>query len=188
MSNQRINREQVLETGRTIIYREGMGALTFPRLAKELNIRSQSLYNYFKNLDDLIGQIGAGFMNELYQLVVESLVGLSGKAAFQKYALVAHDYLENQGRMVELLYHVHNFDQESDFYQAMSKVLDLLHKLVASVKLRHLDAESYVQTLLSSVLGFTFIEVMGFLPKDQQQRDHEFAGLLQLQLSEIKED
>ena len=47
--------------------------------------------------------------------------------------------------------------------------------------------DSYVQTLISSVLGFTVIEIMGFLPLDSVKRQQQFEELLDLQLSEIVE-
>ncbi|WP_338069804.1 TetR/AcrR family transcriptional regulator [Bombilactobacillus mellifer] len=182
-----MNRQQIITTAQQILFEEGLSSLTFQNLAKKLDVRSQSLYNHFKNLDDLLGQVGTIFMNDLYQLVVEGLVGLSGKAAFKKYAEIAHDYFESQGRMVELVYDVHNFAHDSSFYQAMARVLDLLNKLVASVKLQRMHDDAYVQTLISSVLGFTLIEIMGFLPTDPKQRQREFEELLTLQLSEIQE-
>lgn len=187
MSNQRINKEQILQTAQQIIFYKGVKSLTFQSLAKDLQIRSQSLYNYFRNLSDLIDQVGTIFMDNLYQQVIEGLVGLSGKAAFRRYAEIAHNYFESQGKMVELIYDVHNFSHDSQFYQAMARVLDLLNKLVASVHLRHMHNDSYVQTLISSVLGFTVIEIMGFLPLDSLTRQQQFEELLDLQLSEIVE-
>ncbi|UQS82176.1 TetR/AcrR family transcriptional regulator [Bombilactobacillus folatiphilus] len=187
MSNQRVTKDQIIQTAQGIIFHEGLTALSFPRLSKMLAIRSQALYNYFDNLDDLVNQIGAIFMDNLYQQVIESLVGLSGKAAFKKYAEVAHDYFESQGKMVELIYDVHKVNRESQFYQNTAKVLALLNKLVDSVHLKQMHAQSYVQTLISSVLGFTAIEMMGFLPPEKKQRQLEFQELLNLQLSEIDE-
>lgn len=187
MSNRRINREQIIQTAQTIIFDQGVKALTFQSLSKALNIRSQSLYNYFRNISDLIDQIGTIFMDNLYRRVTDGLVGMSGQAAFRRYAEIAHNYFESQGKMVELIYDVHNFDHDSSFYQATAKVLDLLNKLVASVHLRHMQADSYVQTLISSVLGFTVIEIMGFLPVERSERQRQFEELLDLQLSEISE-
>ncbi len=45
-----LDREKVLAAARVMVTRDGIRELTFQTLAKELNIRSQSLYNYFSNL------------------------------------------------------------------------------------------------------------------------------------------
>ncbi|MBA1394877.1 TetR/AcrR family transcriptional regulator, partial [Lactobacillus sp. XV13L] len=71
MSNQRISKEQIIQTAQKIIFEQGVQALTFQCLAKALKIRSQSLYNYFKNISDLIDQVGTIFMDDLYQQVIE---------------------------------------------------------------------------------------------------------------------
>lgn len=188
MVQKRLDHDQILVQSRGIILQDGISALTFPRLAKDLGVRSQSLYNYFKNKDDVIAQLGAQFLDALYQQVIEGLVGLTGKAAFAKYAQIAHDYFEGQGKMVELIYYIHNYGEDSAFYQAMGKVLDLLDTLVSSVQLKTMSAEAYVQTLISSVLGFTVLEIMGFLPADSALRHTQFQEMLQLQLSEIVVD
>lgn len=188
MSRRRLDHEQIIQQARQIVFDEGVLALTLPRLSKELGIRSQSLYNYFKNLDDLIEQLGARFLEDLYQQLIEGLVGYTGKQAFRKYAEIAHTYFESQNRMVELFYHIHNYSTDSSFYSAMAKILDLLNKLVHSVHLKHMDEDAYVQTLISSVLGFILIEIMGFLPTDERTSHQQFEQLLELQLSEIESD
>lgn len=188
MSRKRLDHEQIIQQAQKIVFNGGVIALTLPRLAKDLDIRSQSLYNYFKNLDDLIEQLGARFLEDLYQQLIEGLVGSTGKEAFRKYAQIAHNYFESQHKMVELLYHVDTYGKDSNFYLAMAKVLDLLNKLVHSVHLKNMDDDAYVQTLISSVFGFILIEIMGFLPKDEHVRHRQFAQLLELQLSEIESD
>ncbi|MFD1672630.1 TetR/AcrR family transcriptional regulator [Agrilactobacillus yilanensis] len=186
MSRKRLDHEQIIQQAQEIVYNDGVVALTFQRLSKDLDIRSQSLYNYFKNLDDLVEQLGARFLEDLYQQLIEGLIGLSGKAAFQKYADIAHTYFESQHRSVELLYQVHTYGTKSEFYLAMAKILDLLNTLVHSVTLKTMDEDAYVQTLISSVFGFIVLEIMGFLPTDEKKRHEQFRQLLELQLSEIK--
>lgn len=187
MVNRRVTKEQIVQVAQQIVFDDGIRSLSFPLIAQKLDIRSQTLYNYFKNLQDLINQIGADFMDNLYQLFMDNLIGLSGKAAFQKYGEVAHHYFENQGKLVELVYEVHRFSHDSLFYQKTARNWQILDKLVTGVRLKHMHAKSFVQTFISSVLGFTAIEMMGFLPSEPKQRQQSFQELLALQLNEIIE-
>jgi len=180
-----LDRDKVLEAARAIVLRDGsFQALTFQSLAKELDIRSQSLYNYFHNMDEVIETLGTEFMDRLYQRLVERLSGVSGREALKIYAETAHDYFDSEGPMVELLYFIHNYPETSPFVEATGKALGLLRRLVKNVKLRQMDASAYVQAFISSVLGFTVLEIMGFLPDRNPGRKTSFQELLGLYLDE----
>ncbi|WP_054725509.1 TetR/AcrR family transcriptional regulator [Paucilactobacillus hokkaidonensis] len=62
-----LDQEKVLSTATEIVRNEGIKALTLSRLASELDIRTQSLYNYIANLDELIALVGARLVNKLRQ-------------------------------------------------------------------------------------------------------------------------
>ena len=64
-----LDREKVLAAARVMVTRDGIRELTFQTLAKELNIRSQSLYNYFSNLDAVIEALGTYIKNSLNKSV-----------------------------------------------------------------------------------------------------------------------
>jgi len=182
-----LDRDKVLEAARQIIIRDGtLRDLSFQTLAKELDIRSQSLYNYFHNLDEVIETLGAEFMNELYQRLVERLTGVSGREALKIYAETAHDFFDDAGPMMELIYFIHNYPDSSPFVQATGKLISLLRRLVTTVKLRQMDTSAFVQAFISSVLGFTVLEIMGFLPDKHPSRKTSFQELLGLYLDEAE--
>jgi len=182
-----LDRDKVLEAARQIIIRDGtVRDLSFQSLAKELDIRSQSLYNYFRNLDEVLENLGAEFMNELYQRLVERLTGVSGREALKIYAETAHDFFDDAGPMMELIYFIHNYPDSSPFVQATGKLIAILRRLVATVKLRNMDTSAFVQAFISSVLGFTVLEIMGFLPDKNPSRKTSFQELLELYLDEAE--
>ena len=71
--------------------------------------------------------------------------------------------------------------------QGTGDVINLLKRLIVHTELKQMAKESFVQNFISSVLGFTVLEVMGFLPDGQPSRDTTFESLLDLYLSEVKE-
>ena len=74
--HQILHREIVLDAARTMVAQDGIRDLTFQTLAKELNICSQSLYNYFPNLPAVIEALGTEFMHNLYQELIENVSGI----------------------------------------------------------------------------------------------------------------
>lgn len=185
--HQILHREIVLDAARTMVAQDGIRDLTFQTLAKELNICSQSLYNYFPNLPAVIEALGTEFMHNLYQELIENVSGISGKEAIRAFAEVAHRYFERQQSLDEIIYFVHQFPESSPFVQGTGDVINLLKRLIVHTELKQMAKESFVQDFISSVLGFTVLEVMGFLPDNKASRDTSFESLLDMYLTEIKE-
>lgn len=63
-----------------------------PNLAKALDIRSQSLYNYVANREEMVSLTGARLMQQMYQQVVDGIIGLSGSKAYLKFADIVRDF------------------------------------------------------------------------------------------------
>lgn len=56
----------IIETARKIVQKDGLSALSARKLSKETGHSLGSMYSYFKNLDDLILNINAITMDDLY--------------------------------------------------------------------------------------------------------------------------
>lgn len=181
-----LDREKVLQAAQDIVKDHNFEALTFQSLAKTLDVRSQSLYNYFDNLDCVVEALGEQFMNALYDQLTEALTGISGREALQTYAQIAHDYFDQQGQLFQLIYYVHQYPEDSGFVTATGKVLNLLRRLIAHVRLKHMTQEAYVQALISAVLGYTVLEIMGFLQSTPPVTKTNFHQLLNLYMAEVQ--
>lgn len=154
--------EKVVNQAIAIIQDDGIKSLTLPRLAHALDIRTQSLYNYIANLDELISLIGARLVAEMCQTIKNDIVGLSDDEALTKFAVVARQYLLSQGHLALVLYDLHSFPKNSQFNIEAHKLVALLDQVIASSHLKESDQTSVSQTLISAVLGFVFIETSNF--------------------------
>ena len=81
--------DKVVNQAIEIIQADGIKALTLPRLAKVLDIRTQSLYNYIANLDELVSLIGARLIREMCQEIKDGIIGLSDNVALIQFASIA---------------------------------------------------------------------------------------------------
>lgn len=181
-----LDQQKVLAIAGELASESGVANLNFKDLATRLDIRSQSLYNYYPNVEALIEALGADFLTQLDTQLTRGLVGLSGTASLKRFAEISHDYFDSTGKRVQLLYYVHRYAETSPFVQAMQAVIDLLKRLVAGVHLRHTTQEAYVQSFIASVLGFTVLEIMNYLPGID--RNENYHQMLQLYLSEVQND
>lgn len=179
-----LDSQKVLATARTMATETGIADLNFRTLAQRLDIRSQSLYNYYPNIEAVIEALGADFMSGLYTQLVVGLTGIAGRDALARFADIAHDYFDSTGNLVQLIYYVHRYADDSPFVVALSQVVDLLKRLVAGVTLKTMSHEAFVQGLVASVLGFTVLEIMNFLPG--VARATNYHQMLQLYLNDVK--
>lgn len=182
-----LSKEKIMATAQEIIGNQGFPQLTFGSLAKTLDVRSQSLYNYYANVDAVIEDIGTNFMKTLYLKMAENLTGISGKEALRGYADIAHAYFESQGQLVQLIYYVHRYPEDSPFVLETGRVLNLLRRVTQHIKLKKMTNDAYEEAFISSVLGYTVLEIMGFLTKVQAKQQQSFQQLIDLYLGEVLE-
>lgn len=162
MTQRRIlDKNKVADAAREIVKESGMPALTFGNLAKSLGIKSQSVYNYFHNSDELLEYLGADLMHCLYDELTAGLIGLSGREALLKYGEIAHQFFLKQGKLVSTIHTVQNYPKDSDFVQAMEQVLQIISQIIDGQKNIKIDRVAFLQAFISQVLGFTLVESMG---------------------------
>lgn len=179
-----LDQQKVLATAGVMASESGVANLNFKAMAARLDIRSQSLYNYYPNIEAVIEALGTDFLEQLDTKLIHGLIGWSGVDSLKRFAEISHDYFDSTGNRVQLIYYVHRYAETSPFVQAMQAVIDLLKRLVAGVSLHHMSQEAYVQGFISSVLGFTVLEIMNYLPAEY--RDVNYHQMLQLYLDEVQ--
>ncbi|MCD2256133.1 TetR/AcrR family transcriptional regulator [Agrilactobacillus fermenti] len=179
-----LDKQKVMAEAAALVKESGFEKLTFPKLAKRLDIRSQSLYNYFKNTNDLIESMGQNFMDDLYQVIIQELVGLTGKAALRSFGEVIHSYFRAQGQLVTIIYYIQNYGQNSAFRQAMAKILNILDQLVQTLELSKQEQIAFARSFSSAIIGFTAIEIMGYFKPEDQDPDQSFEHTLNLLLAD----
>ena len=96
----RDTRERIMEAARLTVQDRGYNGLSFRELAKDVGIKSASIYYYFPTKGELGSALGArytfDFLEYLDGLLAE---GLDQKACIQKYTEVFGQTVRNDNRM-----------------------------------------------------------------------------------------
>ncbi|WP_125770736.1 TetR/AcrR family transcriptional regulator [Companilactobacillus furfuricola] len=94
MAAHTLSHEKIVNTAISLV--QDQQVVTFSKLGNVLGTRSQSIYNYFKDGDELKAAVAVKYYRDLYAKLQHSLIGLSGKAAVLKYSQVAAEFaIEN---------------------------------------------------------------------------------------------
>lgn len=157
---------KVVAAATEIARRDGLQKLTMSTLAKKLNIRSQSLYHYICNRDELVSLVGAHVLNELHQQIVDSIVGLSGKTAIIKMGDIVRQEIIKQPFMTSVFYMMQVNPHEHNVQAAMEKIVEIIKKIINEDDVLKKTVDP--QMLVGAAFGFIFIDL---LPDHRSQRD-----------------
>ena len=150
MTSRTLSKEKIIAISLELIKKQTQPS--FSNIAKAMGMRSQSIYNYFENAEELKAAIAVNFYQELFKQLQAELLGLSGKSAVKKFCQIStefaiNDFLVTQYvmSMPKWMFHGDKEVESSidDVYQILRTLIDPLfsdaqQKLVVSRMLRNL--------------------------------------------------
>lgn len=92
MQKRNLTKEKIIQVSFSLADEIGINQVTFPKLAEKLGIKYPSLYNHFKNMDDLKIEMTIYHLKELNLKLMQNLVGKSGKEAIETFAYIYRDF------------------------------------------------------------------------------------------------
>ncbi|KRK65763.1 hypothetical protein FC72_GL000208 [Companilactobacillus tucceti DSM 20183] len=87
-----LSKQRIIQTAKNLISDSGSQAATFASIAKALDCRTQALYFYFKNRDELNQAIAQNYLLSLKEVLKTECLGYSGKNGLIKMAKVMREY------------------------------------------------------------------------------------------------
>lgn len=166
--------DKVIQKATEIINKEGLRALTMPRLAKFLDVRSQSLYHYVANRRELLSIICARRLVLLKEELIHKLIGLSGQEALFTFADVIRNFLLNDYAVSSIFYNVEEIGQDMRVRKEVNELVKLGEKL-------EVDQKNIVslQGLLAAVMGYVFLDRSKlFSDEDESTSNNNYHQLL----------
>ncbi|WP_461218199.1 TetR/AcrR family transcriptional regulator [Lapidilactobacillus salsurivasis] len=177
-----LTRAKVLAVTEHLIEEKGLTELTLRDVADALDIRPQSVYNYVTSLADLLDLVGAEFVNEVTQTVVQELVGVSGTEALMTFAhefrCATRDHAELAPVLLDL-----NTRQSPQTHAALTK---LYHSVFKPLQLENDDVCAGTTLYRSALFGFVVQETGGFFASlTPAEIDQRFAQVIALAIATI---
>lgn len=169
-----LDRTKVIEKATEIINEKGLSDLTMPNLAKALGIRSQSLYHYVANRDEILSLVCASRLEVLQNHLTQKIIGLSGTKALFAFADETRDFLLHDRAMASIFYNLDEYAHDSAIHQEVMKIVALGEKLDVNEK----NVVS-LHGLLGAVLGYVFLDRSNmFRDENSQKSDDNYHEML----------
>ncbi|MDR2660445.1 MAG: TetR/AcrR family transcriptional regulator [Lactobacillaceae bacterium] len=178
-----LSKEKIGETILAYLETHNVNEVSFSAIANELEIKSQSLYNYFPNIDYLISYTGSLYYEKIRMFITERVIGFSGVDAVRKFMDGFHEYNMSHPKQSQLLFVVPNEKLSTDYLEAKEKLnnilLQILEELVASLDKRIF----YSKIIRSGLIGFLILENQ----HEETFIDNDFEQLMTMMIQKLSE-
>lgn len=172
----RLNRAQVLRAAAELADREGLADTTLSALARELGIRTPSLYRHVDSLAALIEGIATIALEELHAAMSAAAAGRSGPDAVRASADAYRTYaMEHPGRYAATTAFAVRAGHD-EFARAAAALVDVLRATLRHWSLDDDQQVDAIRGLRAALHGFVEIERTGGFGM-QRAPDDSFATL-----------
>jgi AcrR family transcriptional regulator len=177
-----LDKEKVLQTAIRLVDQLGMEKVTLALLAKELGVRSPSLYNHFRGLQEIRREIALYSLREMEEMLLRSLVGKSGEEAIREFCHVYYEYSQKHPGLYQASLIVY---EDPEVQQAGDRIIELLLELLQPFKMEETQCIHIIRGLRSIIHGFSTLKQQGAFGLDVQT-DDSFSFSINLYLRSIK--
>lgn len=112
MARSNLTKEKIIEATIDLAGKIGLSNVSFPRLAEHFDIKAPSLYNHFKNMEEVRTSTSTYLQKELNNRLIHDMVGLNPAESLRAYANVYKAFSEEFSSVFELLNVVRQVENE----------------------------------------------------------------------------
>jgi AcrR family transcriptional regulator len=176
-----LTKQTVVQAAADLINAEGLEALSLGRLAKELGIRTPSLYNHVDGLPGLMRELSILNARNLADHISEAAIGQRGPEAIKAIMQAMRAYIKESPGLYLSTVRASGTQAEVDpeLEQEEARSVKVGIALMSAFGLQGEDAIHAIRGLRSLVHGFATLEISGGfgMPMDL---DESFARLVDL--------
>ena len=156
MSKNNISDELIIETSACIANRVGLDNLSLKLIAEELNIKSPSLYNHIRSLDEIKSRLMVYGWKQMEESMIDSAVGVSGYEALKNMCYAFYDYAtNNKGVFTAMLWY--NKYENAQKENATTRLFNMLFKVMKSLDISDDNINHIIRTLRGFLEGFSLL-------------------------------
>jgi len=158
-----LDKDTVVSAAIELVNAEGIGTLSLSRLAKDLGVRSPSLYNHVDGLPGLRRELALRNVQQLGERLTNAAIGKSGPQALRALAQAYRQYIKDFPGLYLASLQASGSQETPDreLQAAEERVVKVALAVVESFGMYGDDALHAVRALRSVVHGFATLEAEG---------------------------
>lgn len=172
-----LTKEKIIEKAFELANEITLENVTFQNLAERLNIKYPSLYNHFKNMEELKTYMTISLTKDLNAKLMEQLIGISGENAIRVFAKVYKEFAFDNRTAYFLYINIRNLKSEE--VQNLINTTSAIIKQVLNYYVKTEDEIIHKSRALRSMLhGFISLYFLGYF-KNQVDLEKSFNIMIE---------
>lgn len=159
-----LSTEIVLNKAYEMARENGIASVTYNGLARELEIRPQSMYRYVKDLKTLRVWLLSRFLDELVERIGTAMAGLSPTRALRAFAVTMYDECHTNPRYYETFELMHSYDSVEDLRPSLLALCALIQEPMERLGGQSQDTMRHIQLFVAVNLGYAQMSMTHFPP------------------------
>lgn len=157
MARMGLDTAKVVDAAAEIVDRDGLGALTLARVAREVGVRAPSLYNHVEGLDDLERRLGLRGLEILGRECRTAVMGRVGPDALVE-AMNAYRRVAAEHPGLYRLTQAVPSEEDPEWDQASDAIVEAVLAVLSGYGVEGDDAIHAARTIRSALHGFALLE------------------------------
>lgn len=153
MSRKGISKERIIEVALQIADRDGLDHLTMHGIARELGIKTPSLYKHVSSMEEIFNTLHLAGLNHLVTLSDEISREESSEKQIHHFVRIYLDFAHNTPGLYQAMQRSHIMD-DPDVKEAGERLLRILFSLFRDFPLTEMELIHTVRSLRSMLHGF----------------------------------
>ncbi|MGV3026866.1 TetR/AcrR family transcriptional regulator [Clostridium thermobutyricum] len=156
-----LTKQKIIEVTFELADEIGLNKVTFQKIAEKLGIKYPSLYNHFKNMDNLKLEMTISSLNRLNTILTQGLIGKSGEDAIKEFSKLYKNFAFENRTAYELFLSVPTIGND-DIYDLTRETVNIIVQILSI----YTDNRTYLvhksRALRSSLHGFISLYFFGY--------------------------
>lgn len=144
-----------------ILDNQGLDYVTLKEISSRLSIQSPSLYNHVKGLDDILVKVANKSFENLYDSLVNSIIGLDKEKAFYELSNQYRKFYMLHKGQYALIQRVKLWNRDETVSDESDNFLNLLKQILKQFNLSERDTTHFIRAWRSYMHGFLLLETNG---------------------------
>lgn len=163
-----LSTEIVMNKAFELAKKEGVDAVTYNRLARELDIRPQSMYRYVKDLKTLRVALLQGFLTELVEKLKNATDGMGPTEALEVFAIRLYDECHKNPWYYESFELMNHYKISEEMRQPLSALVGIAQMQMEQLVADKNRAGRYTQFYMALIMGYAMMAIREFMPVSLQ--------------------
>ena len=159
-----LSREIVLEKAFELADENGLDSITYNGLARELEIRPQSMYRYVSDLKELRVALLDRYLRELVSVISEQSDGMEPLEALRSFAVRLYDECHANPRYYETFERMHQYEIIPELREPLLALAELVQTPMEVLKGKTEEALRLTQLYFAVNLGYAQMAMTEFIP------------------------